>query len=73
MSKQLVSSKEFDALKLPKSKTTEALRLHLVKGMLVPAAANEAGVSRQAVHAALKRLPSRRCPVCGSIREITLR
>jgi predicted DNA-binding protein (UPF0251 family) len=73
MTDKLISAKEFDALKLPDSKTTKALRLHLVEGMLIPAAADKVGISRQAVHAAMKRLPHRACPVCGHIREITLR
>lgn len=50
----------------PSSATALALRVHLVGGKQVAAAAKSVGgVSRQAVYAALSKLPRMRCPCCG--------
>lgn len=48
-----------------KGATVKALRLHLVGGMSIAAAATKARIARQGVYDALDKLPRKRCKTCG--------
>lgn len=48
----------------PSSNTVNALRVHLVGGKSLPAAAAANEVSRQAAYVALAKLPRAKCPAC---------
>lgn len=71
--KPITTAKQFDALGLPDTKTTLAMRLHLVKGESKLNAAAKAGIAFQVLYRALKDLPTRKCPTCGAIRSLTPR
>jgi hypothetical protein len=51
---------------IPKPRSLQAAKMHLVDGVAVSQAADKVGVSAAAVYVFLARLPRERCPHCGA-------